>query len=201
MGKTTKICKHCRAEIDKKATVCPNCKKNLSSGCLNGCLLVFLAFFFVIGAIVMIGSSGSDDEEHVNISNTSNKVLGSGETFESDGLKVTITEVNTDFKDYKNEYGLHDLENGKKYIKISFTYENTGKDDKYVSIYDYECYADGTLCEQYFYFEEDFINANISSGRNVSFDTWYIVPKNANSIELEYTKNIWTDEKVVIKVK
>lgn len=198
MGKTTKICKYCRAEIDKKATVCPNCKRNLN----GGCLLIFSAFFFLIASIIiMIGSSGSDDGEHVDISNNSNNVLSSGETFDNNGLKVTITGVDGDFSNYEDEYGVHDLEDGMKYIKISFTYENTGKEDKYVSIYDYECYADGTLCEQYFYFEEDFINANISSGRNVSFDTWYIVPKNANSIELEYTKNIWTDERVVIKVK
>lgn len=129
------------------------------------------------------------------------KNISEGESFENNGLKVTINDVDADFTDYEDEYGLYKLDEGKKYIKISFTYENSGDSDKYVSIYDYDCYADGTLCEQSYNFGGDFINANISPSRNVSFDTYYVVPKDAESIELEYTANIWTGEKVIIKIQ
>ena len=45
------------------------------------------------------------------------------------------------------------------------------------------------------------MNTNLSSGRNVSFKTYYAVPVNANSIELEYETNAWTSEKVIIKLQ
>lgn len=49
--------------------------------------------------------------------------------------------------------------------------------------------------------DSDFMNTNLSPGRNISFKTYYTVPVNAQSIELEYETNMWTEEKVVIKVQ
>ena len=141
-------------------------------------------------------SSAADEKEE-----NYNNIVEKGNSFESNGLKVTLNDANTDFTDYDDEYGVYKPEDGYKYISASFTFENTGDSDRYVSIYDFDCYADGTLCEQSYNFGGDFINANISSGRNVSFDTYYVVPVESNSIELEYTSNIWTDEKVIIKIK
>lgn len=47
----------------------------------------------------------------------------------------------------------------------------------------------------------DFINTNLSKGRNISFKTYYEVPINAEKIELEYETNIWTNKKIIIKLK
>ena len=123
-----------------------------------------------------------------------------GSTFDADGLMVTINEANTDFNDYEDPYGWNTPEDGMKYVMVSFTFENQSKSDKYVSIYDFDCYADGTLCEQVYNFGSDFINANISSGRNVSFTTYYTVPINSSEIELEYEVSAWTSEKILIKL-
>lgn len=91
---------------------------------------------------------------------------------------------------------------GKCYIMASFTFENTGERDAYVSIYDFSCYADNTSCEQkYLPDDSDFINDNLSPGRNVSFQTYYEVPMDAQEIELEYETNIWTNEKAIIKLQ
>ncbi|MBQ8966904.1 hypothetical protein [Ruminococcus sp.] len=49
--------------------------------------------------------------------------------------------------------------------------------------------------------DNDFINTNLSSGRKVSFTAFYEVPKDSRDIELEYSANFWTDEKVIIQVK
>ena len=84
---------------------------------------------------------------------------------------------------------------------VSFTYDNQSKSDKYASIYDFNCYADGTACEQvYLPDESDFINTNLSTNRNVSFRTYYEVPVNAEKIELEYETNMWTGNKVLIEL-
>ena len=89
-----------------------------------------------------------------------------------------------------------------KYIMASFTFENNSDTDKYVSIYDFDCYADNTTCEQKYSLDDNnFINANISSGRNVSFKVYFMVPIDAQSIELEYETSIWSNKKVVIKLQ
>lgn len=125
--------------------------------------------------------------------------LGVGSSFETEGLKVTINDANLEFTEYDDEYGLYTPEEGMKYIMVSFTFENIGDSDEYVSIYDFDCYADNTACEQaYLPDGSDFMNTNLSPGRNVSFNTYYTVPANAQSIELEYETDLWTGEKATI---
>lgn len=133
--------------------------------------------------------------------NKENKI-SKGESFEKNGLKITINDTNLEFTDYSDKYEMYKPDDGMKYIMVSFTFENTGDSDEYVSIYDFDCYADNTACEQaYLPDGSDFVNAMLSTGRNISFRTYYAVPKNAGNIELEYTANVWTGEKIIVKVK
>lgn len=55
MKNSTKKCKHCKTEIDKKAKVCPHCQKKQGG----------IVKWIVIGVIVfaLIGSMGGSDEE------------------------------------------------------------------------------------------------------------------------------------------
>ena len=86
---------------------------------------------------------------------------------------------------------------------VSFTFENIGESgDKYVSIYDFDCYADDASCEQEYSLDDSsFINTNLSPGRNVSFKTYYIVPVDTKSIELEYKESMLDDDRVKIKIQ
>lgn len=177
---------------------------------------VFAIIVFLVAALLYFPKIGKKENTVVDTTNTttqeqvsdatqeitetsSEEKISKGQSFDNNGLKVTIDDVNNDYTDYDKDW--YSPEEGKKYIEVSFTFENTGDGDKYVSIYDFDCYADNTLCEQTYSFGGDFMNTNLSSGRNVSFSTYYVVPTDANNIELEYTSNIWTDEKVVIKVQ
>ena len=132
----------------------------------------------------------------------SNTVISPGYTFDADGLQVTINDFELDFTDYEDEYGWNAPADGMKYIMIDVSYQNNSKDDKYVSIYDFQCYADNTDCEQnYSVVENSSLNANISSGRNTSYKIAFVVPQDAQSIELEYETSIWTGHKEVIKLQ
>lgn len=146
----------------------------------------------------------SEDSQEISeeISETESNCFTEGMSFETGQLKITIDSIDLDYTDYDDEYGWYTPEEGMKYIAIAFTYENIGNSDAYVSIYDYDCYADGSLMEQTYYFGGDFINANISAGRNTSFETFYVVPVDAQEIELEYSElSLWSDEKIVIKLQ
>ena len=219
----TKLCKYCQTEIPKKAKVCPNCRKK--QGGVGKWIVIALVVVLLIGVtggsdensgnndvgnnseVVDNNSNNSTSENGTNKDTTTENVddkeniISKGDVFEANGLKVTIKEISTNYTDYEDPYGIYAPKEGYKYVSVSFTYENTGKSDAYVSIYDYDCYADGTLCEQSYHFDNDFINANLSSGRNVSFTTYYVVPVDAKDVELEYTSNIWTSKKVIITIQ
>jgi hypothetical protein len=219
----TKICKYCKTEIPKDAKICPNCRKKQ-----KGKIGIIIAVIVVLLLIIGIAGGGSDDKKESKIdnsnasstsetskttatedsnsddreNNTNNSVVQVGGSFEDKGLKFTVNEAALDYQ-IEDKYGLYKLDDGLVYLLVDFTFENTGDSDKYVSIYDFKCYADNTTCEQQYVTDTtgDFINTNLSAGRNCSFKTLYAVPADASSIELEYEANIWTDEKVVVQIK
>ena len=76
---------------------------------------------------------------------------------------------------------------GNKYISATFTYENKKSSGNiYASIYDFDCYADNSNCEQKYIGDSSFINTNLSPGKKVTFTVYFEVPENAETIELEY---------------
>lgn len=193
-------------------------KKKKKGGCAN-------YFGFICLVFILIGWYSSKTEKKADTSKTQTEVHNNsfkaeakkdttqtkaptptptseitvGSTFDCDGLQITVNNADTNFQDYDDEYGYYAPSSGMKYVMASFTFTNTSKTDKYVSIYDFDCYADNQACDQNYALDKsNFMNTNLSSGRTVSFTTYYEVPINANSIELEYTINIWTDKKMKI---
>lgn len=145
---------------------------------------------------------GSKKEKDNDSKKEDGNVLKVGSSFEKGGLKITVDDADLNFKDYKDDYNMYAPKKGNKYVMAAFTFENSGKSDAYVSIYDFKCYADNTACDQaYLPDDNDFINTNLSPNRNISFQTYYEVPKKAKSIELEYETSFWTNEKAIIKLK
>lgn len=204
--------------------IAPATKKPKKGMSIAGIVLSTLSILMFVGIMSLVPSENNDDnvaevqedveedipeenvqteeepiEEDTESQNESSSELGVGSYFETEGLKITINDANLDFTEYDDEYGLYTPEDGMKYIMVSFTFENIGDSDEYASIYDFACYADNTACEQaYLPDGSDFMNTNLSPGRNVSFNTYYTVPTNAQSIELEYETDLWTGEKATI---
>lgn len=210
----TKKCKHCKTELPVGARICPTCKRKQGGGCLKVFIIVIIIFFALgIVEVVMRGAliasilSQMDVESNETKTEKKNKdsdgnELTVGSSFEKNGLKITVNDASLSYQGYDNEFGLYDLPAGMKYTMVSFTFENNGDSDAYVSIYDFKCYADNTACEQVYLSDSSgFINDNLSPGRNVSFQTYYTVPEGATSIELEYETDFWTGEKAVIKLQ
>lgn len=186
----------------------------------NSKWVIYIFIIAVISAVIYAGNDSENKDEQVNkiVDENTEKIVTEeeqnseiksdikpvsvGYSFETNDLNVVVNEIDTDFKDYDNEYGWNTPEEGMKYVMASFTFENTGNIDSYVSIYDFECYADNELCEQVYNLDDsDFINVNLSTGRKVSFNTYYLVPKSAKTIDLEYETNFLTDKKEVIKIQ
>lgn len=176
---------------------CVNKKKSLAIWgiCIGGTsiLISILMLFSVIKA----GKSENESETSAETSD-----IDANYSFYSGDLKITINDTDLNYEDYDDSYNWYAPNDGMKYIMVSFTFENTGDYDEYVSIYDFDCYADDMLCEQAFLPDDsDFINTNLSSGRKISFQTYYQVPIDSNSIELEYEINSWTNKKEIIELQ
>lgn len=184
-------------------------KKHIGSWfALIFCGLFILTGGGLFGCSLILGSSDSgsvEKESSIEYYVTYEEPKGyyeEGDYFEKGNLRISINSVDLNFNDYDDEYGFYAPADGMKYVCVQFTYENIGDSDAYVSIYDYNCYADGTLMEQTYYFNNDFVNANISSGRNITFSTFYCVPVDATEIELEYNEMFsMSDEKIIIKLQ
>lgn len=89
-----------------------------------------------------------------------------------------------------------------KICQSRFLFENNGKSDAYVSSADFSCYADNESCDQSFIASlNEFSGDTLSTGRKINFSVVFAVPVDAESIELEYTANIWSSEKVIIKLQ
>ena len=203
-----KKCKHCKSEIDAKAKVCPNCKKSQGmSGCLKAIIVVVV---LIIAVIVLLGACTKEvvDSIDESIQETENSykdingktTFAKGETFENKYLKLTMIEVNDNFKDYDEWTS---VKNGYKIIMVKFEAENIGEEDQFVSYLDFNCYADDIAMEEnYLLFDNyEHLSATISKGKKTQGYVFYEVPTNVQSIVLEYEPSWIEDVKIEFKAK
>lgn len=112
-------------------------------------------------------------------------------------LQITINSCNLN---YESDNIFYQLEENEKYISVSISYKNMDKDDMYVSVHDFTCYADNVVCEQAYVTDSDFINENLSHNRQLNFDIAFIVPIDSKIIEIEY-KRTFKDDKAIFILK
>ena len=88
--------------------------------------------------------------------------------------------------DYHEESEYQQPEQGHKYIFLEFAFENTGdKKDCPVSLFAFQCFADGFAAPAYYGGEKE-LPASLSSGRHAVGNLYFSVPEEAGKIEVEY---------------
>lgn len=221
---SVKKCKNCNKENEKSAKTCAGCGAKQKN---TGKTIAIVAAIVVVLTIAVSSNGNKKDKidnsgaasasassaptagddpssQSSSSSSSSEESVKVGGSYEGNGLKFTVNAADTAFVVPDDTYGMYKLDSGLHYVKVDFTFENTGSSgDKYVSIYDFKCYADDSACEQKFVnsVTGDFMNTQLSPGRNKSFSTLYAVPDGAKKIELEYTSNVWTNKKIRIDLQ
>ena len=194
----TKKCKHCQEEISKKAKLCPKCGCKLG---LPGFVKVLIIIAIIITCVVgcVSGCTNTVDKAVKDTANSYNDINGKtsfkeNETFQNKYEKLTMIEVNTDFKDY-DEYS--EPSDGKKIIALKFEVENVSEDsdELYVSSLSFNAYADGVAAEKYYSFNDKYteLSATLSKGKKAVGYLFYEVPEDANKITVSYNADFWTD--------
>lgn len=140
-------------------------------------------------------STTSTTNETEQISKTDYNV---GEIFENSNIAIKFVSVDEDFKGY-SQYA--DIKDGYKVLKADFEFENVGSTDNYVSSYDFNCYADGYDCESFWSVDNSSFSSQLSSGKKSTGSVYFQIPIDSAKVQLEYTLNSWTSEKVIFIVK
>ncbi len=194
----TKKCKHCQEEIAKSAKRCPKCGGKLGMpGWAKALIIVVIIFGCIVGCVNGCSNAVNDAVEDTKNSykdingKTSFKV---NETFQNKYEKITMTEVNTNVRDYSEYLGPKD---GNKIIALKFEVENINEenDELYVSSMSFNAYADGEAVDSYMYGSDKYkdLSATLGKGKKAVGYVLYEVPKNAQKITVEYNADFWTD--------
>ncbi len=120
-----------------------------------------------------------------------------GDTINANNVEITYVSAEEWFG-YDQYFGPSD---GNKLIRIKIEVVNNGETDVYVSVYDFECYADNQTAAAYYYADDDYSSVTLSAGRSASGYIYFEVPEDAESIEIEYETDFWTDEKAILVVE
>ena len=83
-----------------------------------------------------------------------------------------------------------------RYIFLKLAFINTSqKSDTSISLFSFNCYADGYAADRYHGGEDD-LSATLSAGRATIGYLYFEVPVDAEKIEIEYETNAFTEKKI-----
>lgn len=121
-----------------------------------------------------------------------------GDTVETEDCKISFLSAGE--YDTGNEY--LQPKDGYVFYQAEFEFENTGDSDLALSsMLGWECYADGYMVDQTWIGDENGLDGSISSGKKAKGSVYFEVPADAESVELEYETNFWTEDKVIFILK
>lgn len=170
------------------------CLKERKKGLAIAGLVLSIIAIILSGVVTLFGWAISDTEKDKE--EAFSKEYAINESFEYLDEKITLMSV----EDYISDNEFIQPGEGNKFIKLTFEFENKGDDSLYVSMYDFEVFADGYSVEQIF-IDDDPLDATLSKDKKTKGSVCFEVPEGAESISVEYMSNAWTDDKVKFKVK
>lgn len=204
-NKNLKPCPSCGNMVSKKAKSCPSCGAKIKSKKTLWIVLVVVAVLIIIIAAASSGddspkvepAAGDSVQSSQSTSATDEKVKP-GSTLNANGVKITYksAEVWTGYDEFTKP------KDGNKVIRAYFEFENTSSTDCSVGSSYFQCYADGSAANEFFFSNDSDLSMllSLSSGRKTAGYIYYEIPNDAKEIELEYDASFWSDKKIVFEV-
>lgn len=129
--------------------------------------------------------------------NDSGNIFVTGDVIETSGLRISFLSA----EQYISDNEFIQPEKGHIYYKMSFEFENISDSDQYVSSFDFDCYADGYDMQQAYMDDALSLDATLSPGRKTKGSVIFEAPPDSKEILLEYETGIWTEDKIIFKIK
>lgn len=188
-GEKTKVCRHCKEKIDKKAKRCPKCGGKLGiPGWIKAIIIVVIVLVCAVSCMHSCTKAVDDSlkETFGGYDDQNGKTaFNVGETFESKHLKVTFNSSNSNFTNY-SKYS--SIKKGYKIVQFKFTAENLGTENETFDYTDFHCYADNQTMQQFYGTDDSGLDSGgtISQGKSVSVPVYCEVPKDAKKVSVEF---------------
>lgn len=167
------------------------------AGLAMGVLSMILATTINHGTVKVIDDAVNEVKNaYVDINGKTSFKLN--ESFQNKYEKITVTEINTDFKDY-NEFFEPDAGNKVVMVKLEIENVSTENDELYVSSMEFNAYADSVAAESFYGANGSYnsITATVGKGKKAIGYLFYEVPANAQKITVEYNANFWVEGNTV----
>lgn len=222
ISEMAKSCPHCGCPIqkpteNKESSSKPkkthnsenrNEKPKKKGSCLKIILIVLAALMVLIVLIGIIGGEEDkpvaektgvmEQESEQTAEEESSNSFSVGDIVETDYMRITFVSADQ----YIEENEFMQPKEGYEYWRFEFNFENISDTDQTVSsMMDWECYADNQNADQTWLVDDNGLDATLSPGRTTQGAVYFEIPEDAESIEIEYSVNLWTDERVVFVVK
>ncbi len=205
MGETKK-CKHCQTEIDKKAKVCPNCRRK------QGGKAKFIILGIIVIIVIVAALNGTDDGPK-KVENTDGTKQASTDkantttpeaevtTFkvgETASLKDVLVTLNGVTESEGSDFNMPS--DGNVFLLCEFTIENnSGKDIAVSSIMSFEAYVDDFSINQSITGllekgDKNQLDGSVAAGKKMNGIIAYEAPKDWKEIEINFTPDFWGKE-------
>ncbi len=127
---------------------------------------------------------------------TPDNIYNVGDIINANGLKITYVSA----EKWESSNMFLQPEDGYVYIRLKVSAENTSSSDRYISSFEFECYADGRKESSSYVGDDTLEGGTLSAGRKTDGYIYFTVPADAESIEVEYETSFWTDKKAILIV-
>lgn len=228
-GTETKLCKHCKTEIPKKAKVCPNCRKKQSG--IGKWILILVVVFILFGAAstgekkpkkvepekVESTEENGKEEKRKGKNNSDQKTaeetetqpeeteekstFGIGETAELNDIQVTMLDY---YESQGSEY--NKPTEGYEFVMAEFEIANNSDKELHVSsVMSFEGYADDYALNYSFSaaLAKDGANqldGTVAPGKKMNGVIGYEVPVDWKNLEIHFTDNVWSSSKFKFEI-
>ena len=170
----------------------------LSTIALVVCILVTVLFVFIFNTAADTISNGLDytnDELESQVTKINTEI---SEPATLNDVTVTLVAVDEDFKDY---YSFASVDDDCKILKADFEFENVGDYTEYVSYSDFSCYVDKFSCDTFSSVEDSYFYASIGEGKKAKGSVYFEIPKDSETIEIEYDGGSYDGSKITFIVE
>lgn len=177
-------------------------------------IIVVVVILFILGAA--FGSQSGKDNAEPTTTTTSNdsgkvdsttdteKIFKLGQTAEKDGVKITVKNKKIS---KGNDWGKPSK--GNKFLILKVLVENNSDDDVIISsMADFEAYCDDYKLDYssdaliaLSVDKKSILDGTIASGKKLEGYLGYEVPKDWKSVEIHYTDDLWSSEKIKFVVE